>query len=83
MATVISVNIEHLICLQLAAAATSSKDGVMSVKSLYNNIKRFSKAYKNLEYTDFLAALEDMRSKFSVPNDGEIGVDINYLSINK
>lgn len=83
MDTIIQNELEPLVCLQLAAAAVASRDGVMSIKSLYNNIRKFVADFSNLEYVDFLIALESMRHLFDLPKIGEIGSDINYLSIRR
>ena len=83
MDTIVQHELEPLVCLQLAAAAVASRDGVLSIKSMYNNIRKFVGDFSDLEYVDFLVALEAMRHLFEIPKNGGIGSDINYLSIGR
>ncbi len=68
--------------LQLAGAAGSSNvNAMLSVRQVYTNIKRFTSC-QDLEYSYFIAALENMRDQFNI-RDGEIGVDVSYISLKR
>ena len=83
MENTISVDLETLVLVQLAAVAVTSRDGVMSIKSLYNNIKHFSPEHCDLAYDDFIASLEVIRHSLAIPKNGVIGVDVHYVSIKR
>ncbi len=76
-AIVESTQIRGLIGLQLAGAAIGQK-GMISVKHLFSNIKRYTDL--DIDFPTFLSMLEEVRSEFKI-RDGEIGVDVNYLSL--
>lgn len=71
--------IQNAVNLQLAGAAIS-QGGMMSVKQLFSNIQRFSDI--ELTYADFIACMESSRDQFDV-REGQIGVDVNYMSLKK
>lgn len=73
----IQLNVREAILLQLAGAATGKK-GVLACKQILSNIKHFSNL--DLDYPSLLSTLESMRDDLQV-GEGEIGVDVNYVSL--
>jgi len=71
--------VQSFINLQLAGATVGHR-GLLSVKQLYANIKRY--ADHDLSFSEFVKHLEDARSDYGIL-DGEIGIDVNYVSLKK
>jgi hypothetical protein len=71
--------VQSFINLQLAGAAVG-QGGSLSIKQLYANIKRYGG--QGLTFSEFVEHLEDARFDYGI-RDGEIGVDVNYISLKK
>jgi len=73
------VQVQSLINLQLAGAAIN-QGGMLSVKQLYTNMRRFVDL--DISFTEFIECLDRSRDELGI-RDGEIGVDVNYISMKK
>lgn len=73
--------VRSCINLQLAGAAVN-QGGMLSIKQLFSNMKRFGDLDCDMTYSDFIEKLDSLRDEFSI-REGEIGVDVNYISIKK
>ncbi len=71
--------VKELVNLQLVGAAVGT-NGQMSVRQLFQNIKRF--ADLDMGYGDFISTLESIRSEFDI-RDGQIGADVTYITLKK
>lgn len=74
-----ATDIMPLVKLQLIGAVTG-QNGLMSVKSIYNNICKNSDV--DISYSDFIAFLEENRDEFKV-RDGKIGAEVSYITLKK
>ncbi len=73
--------VQSFINLQLAGAAVG-QGGSLSIKQLYANIKRYAGEDITLTFSEFVEHLEESRFDYGI-RDGEIGVDVNYISLKK
>lgn len=72
--------VKCMIDLQLIGAATGG-DGLMSVRQLYNNIRRYS-SFKDIDFEEFVSSLEEIKCEYDV-RPGIIGTDVNYIALKK
>jgi len=72
--------IKCMIDLQLIGAATGG-DGLMSVRQLYNNIRRYS-SLKDINFNEFVSSLEEIKCEYEA-RPGTIGTEVNYIALKK
>lgn len=67
--------------LQLAGAAIN-QSGMLSIKQLYSNLQRFVDDL-DLSYAEFIDILDSSREELNIRKEGEIGHDVNYISMKR